>query len=61
MRDMNAQVQQLFLNQMTEVITEMKGQLTGMMLDIVKELVSPIVKNQTITLGVKFYINSVIW
>lgn len=45
MRDMKAQVQQLFLNQMTEVITEMKGQLTGMMLDIVKGLVSPIVKN----------------
>lgn len=37
------QTQQLFFDQMTDVITEIKGKPTGMISEIVKELVSPIV------------------
>ena len=43
--DIMSQVQTLLSDQMIEVITEIKYQLTGMISDIVKELVSAIVKN----------------
>ena len=46
--DIMSQVQTLLSDQMIEVITEIKYQLTSMISDIVKELVSAIVKKHSV-------------
>ena len=48
--DILTQVQNLFSVQTKEVIKEIKGELTGMVLEIVSTLFSPIIKHQSILL-----------
>ena len=48
--DIVTQVQNLFSVQTKEAIKEIKGELTGMVLEIVSTLFSPIIKHQSILL-----------